>query len=192
MAPTTPTGPPTQVVAGDSWRWKVSDLVDYPQSEGWSLKYELVGRSDTVTITPTWQTSGDDIYTWLATVATTTTDALSPGLYTLILRAIGSGDYDGREETISTAPWYVTVLADPRTAAAGDFRPFAEEMLEVIEAAIAGRLTKDMESYSIAGRSITKIPIGELMTLRAKFSNELQSSRSGQLGRDVAVVFGHV
>lgn len=59
MAPTTPTGEPSEIVAGDSIRWRVADHTDYPQFEGWTLKYELVDVN-TQSITAVWQTSGDD------------------------------------------------------------------------------------------------------------------------------------
>ena len=187
MAPTTPDGPPSQAVAGDSWRWRVGDVSDYPQSEGWSLKYELLGDS-TLSISPTWQTSGDDLNHWLVSEAITDTDDLSPGTYRLIGRMVGSGTYSGREETIHES--ILTVIRDPRTATPGDFQTHEERALVVIEAAIEGRLTKDMESYSIAGRSITKIPIRELLALRAKYRASVNSQRYGRIGRSVEVHFG--
>lgn len=199
MAPTTPTGPPHAAVAGDSWRWKVSDLTDYPQSEGWSLKYELVGRSKTLSITPTWQTSGDDISSWLAVVSASDTADLDEGAYKLIARVEGSGDYDGRRETISLITgeairsgerhWIVNVGQDPTTAAAGDFQTHEERTLEVLTAALEGRLTKDMESYSIAGRSISKIPVRELAGLRSQYIMLDEQNRTGTVGRPVKAVF---
>ena len=202
MAPSTPSGPPTQVIAGDSWRWKDPDLSDYPQSEGWSLKYELLGVSQTLTITPEFQTSGDDENSWLSTVATDESDALDSGLYTLILRVVGSGDYDGREETVDigigravradATPWRVSVAQNPRTAGAGDYELWAQETIKVIEARLSDRLTKDMESYSIGGRSITKIPVNELMNLRVRLYEELGLQASGSFGLDVEAVFNRV
>ena len=201
MAPNTPSGPPSQVIAGDSWRWKVADLSEYPQSEGWSLKYDLLGVSQTLTITPVWQSSGDDANHWLATVATTESDALDSGSYTLVLRVIGSGDYDGREETIDNvtheavragaSPWHVQVAQDPRTAVAGDYQSFAELNIEIIEAAIHGRLTKDMQSYSVGGRSITKIDIETLHRLRHLYYLE-KNAQNGVFGRDAQAVFNRV
>ena len=187
MAPTTPDGPPSQAVAGDSWRWRVGDVADYPQSEGWALKYELLGDS-TLSISPTFQTSGDDLNHWLVSEATTDTDDLSPGDYRLIGRMVGSGDYSGREETVHES--VLVVVQDPRTASPGDFQSHEERTLAVVEAAIEGRLTKDMESYSIAGRSIQKIPVRELIGMRAKYRAAVQTQRTGRLGRPVAVHFG--
>ncbi|KKL15110.1 hypothetical protein LCGC14_2508860, partial [marine sediment metagenome] len=58
----------SEIVAGDSVRWRIADHTDYPQSEGWTLKYELVGIN-TQSITAVWQTSGDDKDNWGTAVA---------------------------------------------------------------------------------------------------------------------------
>ncbi len=187
MAPTTPDGEPTELVAGDSWRWRISDVTDYPQSEGWALKYELLGDSK-LSITPTYQTSGDDDQHWLVAEATTDTEDITPGDYQLFARMVGSGTYNGREETILQVN--VKVLQDPRTAGTGDYQSHWERRKLVVEAALEGRLTKDMESYSIAGRSITKISYRELERILATCEAMLHMQRTGKLGRDVKVTFG--
>jgi len=48
----------------------------------------------------------------------------------------------------------------------------AQTMLAAIEAVLEGRITADIEQYSIAGRSITKIPIAELLKLRSYYKAE--------------------
>lgn len=50
-----------------------------------------------------------------------------------------------------------------------------ETMLGLIKAALEGRLTSDMESYSIAGRQITKIPISELIELKKHYQSEVNN-----------------
>jgi hypothetical protein len=187
MAPNTPTGEPIEVIAGDSWRWRVYDLSDYPNSEGWTLKYEVVGQ-DKVSITATFQTSGDDENHWLVEVATSATKQMRAGTYKLIGRVEGSGDYAGREETVHYST--LEILQDPRLAKAGDYQTHDERTLDVIEAAIEGRLTKDMESYSIAGRSISKIPIRELLQMRGMYRAMVNQGKTGRIGRPVEVHFG--
>lgn len=56
----------------------------------------------------------------------------------------------------------------------------AETMLANIEAVLEGRITSDVESYTIAGRQITKIPITELLTMRDKYRAE----RNGELAAE--------
>lgn len=189
MAPTTPTGPPSQATAGDTWRWKVEDSATYPQSEGWSLKYQLVGAS-TLSVVPVFQTSGDDVDTWLTVLALASTEGLTPGTYQLIGRMVGSGDYAGREDSYSLHA--LEVLRDPRTAFDGDFQSDAEKDLALINAEIKRRMTggKAVESYSIGSRSATKIPMAELWAMRAKCRATIHSERYGTIGRSAEVHFG--
>lgn len=49
----------------------------------------------------------------------------------------------------------------------------AKTMLDAIEAVLEGRITSDVEQYSIGGRQITKIPISELSVLRSKYKAEV-------------------
>ena len=51
----------------------------------------------------------------------------------------------------------------------------ASTMLTAIESVLEGRITSDIENYSIAGRQITKIPITELLVLRDRYKSEVQS-----------------
>lgn len=46
----------------------------------------------------------------------------------------------------------------------------AETMLQAIEAVLEGRITADIEQYTIAGRSITKIPIEQLIKLHSHYA----------------------
>ncbi len=180
MAPVTPTGEPSEFIAGDSVRWRIADHADYPNSESWSLKYELVGVN-TLAISPTFQTSGDDEDHWLIDIPSTDTDDLDAGRYELVKRFVGSGTYAGREETIGR--FVMSVRDNPRSAADGVFQTHAERTLRVIEAALEGRLTTDLESYQIAGRSISKIPVETLMKMRGRYAGLVKQERTGRLTR---------
>lgn len=190
MAPTTPTGVPGELVAGDSWRWRIADLSDYPQSEGWALKYRLVGV-DVLSITPTYQTSGNDALHWLISVASTETASLvAAGRYRLIGRVEGSGDYDGRVETVSDD--IVRVNANPQTADAGDFQTHSEKMRLALEAAVEGMISTDhlIEQYGVAGRTVSKMPHEQRVRLLAQYRWADHHERTGRLGRPVGVRFG--
>lgn len=183
MAPTTPTGPLDLLTAGDSWRWRVADLAEYPHTDGWVLKYRLNGAS-TAEISPTFPTTGDDAGFWLAEMAASETAGLEAGRYRLYGWAEGSGTYAGRKDPVSDT--VVEVLADPRAAVAGDFTTHAERTLAVIEAAMEGRLTSDLESYQIAGRAINKIPIHELTRLRGQYAALVARERGHPMRRHLA------
>lgn len=60
----------------------------------------------------------------------------------------------------------INIEPNVATAAAGAFNTFEEQQLAVIEAVLGGRITADIQAYQIAGRSVTKIPIDELMKMR--------------------------
>jgi hypothetical protein len=63
------------------------------------------------------------------------------------------------------------IMCEPNLALAnaGAALSYEEQTLLVLEAAIQGRLTADIENYSIAGRSVSKIPARELLALRGQF-----------------------
>lgn len=191
MAPATPTGEPTDLIIGDSWRWRIADHPDYPNSESWTLAYDFVGVGILLAtdITVAFRTSGDDVDHWLVTVTTAKTAVIDDGRYDLFKRFIGSGDHAGQSVTIGRdgkvagPPLSVTIREDPRVATAGMFQTHAERTLVVIEAALEGRLTKDLESYQIAGRSISKIPVETLMKMRGRYASLVKQERTGRLTR---------
>lgn len=187
MAPTTPTGVPSELTAGDSWIWRIADQADYPQSEGWALKYELNGKVVLHDIDAEWQTSGDDAGYWLVTIAPASTADMEKGRYTLVGRMVGSGDYANREYTVSQTS--VVVKQNPRTAIDADFQSHNERTLAILEAAIEGRLTADIQSYQVAGRAVAKIPMTELVQLRATYAAAVHQERTGTFGRRIDVSF---
>ncbi len=190
MAPKTPTGVPASFVAGDSVRFKIPDHPDYPNAESWTLKMELVGKSDPISITVVWQSSGDDANHWLCTIATADTGSLKDGSYSIIGRFEGSGTYAGREETVSDDD--LTVLPDPRQAAAGDFQTHSEKMVEILETSVEKMVSDErlIERYGIAGRDIVKVPFKDRADMLGRYRASLASQRTGRIGRRHAVVFG--
>ena len=191
MAPVTRTGEPANLIVGDSWRWRIADHADYPNSESWTLEYDLVGVGTILTanITAAFQTSGDDENHWLVTVTTAISAAIASGRYDLFKRFVGSGDHAGRSETIgrdgkvSGPPFSIAIREDPRVATAGDFQTHAERTLAVIELALEGPLTKDLGSYQIAGRSVSKIPVETLMKMRGRYAGLVREERTGHATR---------
>ena len=189
MAPTVPTGPPSELTAGDYWQWKDKDEFDYPQADGWSLLYELVGV-ETLSIVPAFQTSGDHENYWLATTGTTASD-IGAGRYRLIGRFVGSGDYINREYTVYNET--VNVLANPRTASDTDYQTEAEKNLVLIDVIIAARLAGDEpESYSVGGRSVQRMSMQELTRLRGQIVAQVEKERSGHMGRRHLATFTRV
>jgi len=84
----------------------------------------------------------------------------------------------------------LVVEADVSTASAGAFISHVERTIAVIEAALEGRLTADLESYQIAGRTVAKIPVAELLKFRGYYRSKLwQLQHPGALGPPVVIAF---
>lgn len=76
--------------------------------------------------------------------------------------------------TQTVARGVLTLLADPATA---DVRSHAERMLSAIEALLEGRATKDVNSYAIAGRSLSRMTLDELERWRSHYRTEVAKER---------------
>lgn len=105
------------------------------------------------------------------TLTTTRTSVLLPGSYAVyLILSTGNGM---RSTSILPA---LQISPDPMTTASQISH--AEKMLAAIEQVLEGRVTDDVQQLSIAGRSITKIPVDELLALRAQYAKEVADLRA--------------
>ena len=152
---------PEKLTAGVTWKWKKT-ISDYPASE-WTLTYYL--RKDGATATSFSAAADGD--THLVTVAAATTAGYAAGVYDIIGVVVKAAEkyvvFDGIFE----------VLTNPATAGAYDPRTHARRVLDLIEAAMEGRIPNGMESYTIGGRSINKIPLNQLRELYEKYKQDV-------------------
>ena len=160
-----PTTEPDKIIAGDRIAWKRSDLdSDYPIAS-YSLKYsarlENAGSTE-IEITAT--ESGSD---YIVEVGQSTTAAYTAGVYHWQAYIIRTSDSE--RITVDSGTWEVKANRD---AATTDPRNHVKKVLDSIEATIEGRASKDQESYSIAGRSLGRTPIADLILLRDKYRTE--------------------
>lgn len=189
MPPVTiPTVEPTVITAGESWRWDRL-ITDYPNSAGWLPEYYFQGPGRLKI-----KQSGGD------TGTSVTVDSLNSANYQIAVTAAGTaalaaGVYRWKLFVVKGAEKYfidegvVEVQPNFETANAGDLQNFFEKQLTVIEAALSGRLTADMQSYQIAGRAVVKIPIKELHALHGLYRAQRDAARNrGKLGVSVRVV----
>tara|TARA_B110000285_G_scaffold116446_1_gene131963 strand:- start:2427 stop:3017 length:591 start_codon:yes stop_codon:yes gene_type:complete len=158
---------PYELVVGDYWAWKKEGLTaDYPTGS-YSLSYEFHcdsggGGSHQFTINAV---EADDIY--YIEVASTTTDNYTPHDYiwgAYITRTSDSNRIQVDEGKITLLP----NLADTNA----DLRSHAKIVLDSIEAVIQGRANMDQSSMSIAGRSLSRMSIDELLTFRDRYKTE--------------------
>ena len=148
---------PEKIVAGDRFIWKRSDLnADYANSVC-TLKYSarLEGTGSTE-IEITASASGED---YLVEVASATTASYTAGTYRWQMYI--TRDSDSQRLTLDSRTWEVVANRD---AATTDPRSHARVMVEKIESVLEGRAAADVASYSINGRSLTKIAIPELLS----------------------------
>ena len=157
---------PAKIIAGDRLIFKRSDLNNDYANSSFTLKYSarLEGTGSTeIQITAT--ASGSD---YLVEVNSSTTASYTVGTYRW--QAYITRNSDEQRLTIDQGTWEVIANRD---AATTDPRSHAAIMVDKIESILEGRADSDVSSYSIQGRSLTKLGIEELMAWRDRYKAEL-------------------
>jgi len=160
---------PDKMTAGVTWKW-TKDLPDYPAS-AWSLVYYL--RKDGATGKTFTGTADGDTHSVI--VAAATTAAYASGVYDFIGWVTG-----GTAEKYEVFNGRIEVLPNPTNSSAYDPRSHARRVLELIEAAMEGRIPNGLESYSIGGRSLNKIPLNQLRELYEKYKQDVLSEEQAE------------
>lgn len=150
----------------------------YPAGGVWNLTVYLSGVSTLAKV------AGQDGEEYVVTLTAAETATLGAGKYQWVERVVKS------PEVFEVASGTVVVEPNIATAAAGSMQTWEEKTLVVVEAALTGKLTADMESYSIHGRTVNKIPTRELMQIRAELKRAVNAQRNpGKLGPTVLAQF---
>lgn len=152
---------PEKLTAGVTWKWKKTHS-DYPASE-WSLNYYL--RRNGATETSFGSTADGD--TFQVNVGATVTALFTPDVYDIV------GIVTKGSEKFVVYDGILKVLTNPASSSAYDPRSHARRVLDLIEAAMEGRIPNGMESYTIGGRSITKISLPDLRMLYEKYKMDV-------------------
>jgi hypothetical protein len=162
-----PEGEPLEIVVGDFIQWKRSDLVqDYPLAS-YSAQYvaRITGGGNTEILLVSTETGG----TYLFTADSATSANFTPGYYHWQLEVIQTST--GNRIVVDRGDF--TAIADLDVNGA-DPRTHAQIMIAKIESILQGKADSDVGSYSIAGRSLTKMSFAELMTARDQYKREFQ------------------
>lgn len=160
-----PTREPQTLTAGDRWLWKRTDLgADYPPAS-YSLKYALRRHDTGAEIEITASESGSD---YLVEVASATTANHSAGFYAWQAYIIRTSD----SERVLIGSGTLEVLAN-RDTAQTDPRTHARKVLDAIEAVMENRASVDQQEYSIAGRSLKRTDLNDLIVLRDRYRAEV-------------------
>ena len=157
---------PVTFYKGETVVWTRKDLTDYPVGSyamSWSARLESNGGTAfTATVTEV-----DDYYKF--TLDNSATGGYTTGDYFWVLKVTQSSD----SEELIIDSGKITVK-DNYFGSTGDTRSHAKIMLDKIESILEGRADADVSSYSIQGRSLSKISINELLQWRDYYKAEYQ------------------
>ena len=168
MAADIPNIEPYDAIAGDTWKWNKT-LADYKPSESWVLTYSFRSKTGTgFNITASANSANDG---WEIVAGKNSTVTYTAGEYDWAAYVAKSGErflVDSGKLVIKTNIEAVS------TSSTGDLRSHAKKMVDNIQAVLEGRIDSDVENYTIGGRSISKIPITELVTLLNTYEEKLE------------------
>jgi len=143
---------PEAFAAGETVIYR-RQVADYPAS-AWTLTLYLAGAK---TLSVAAAADGDD---HIVTLAAAETAALTAGVYRFAERAA-----DGAGLVYEVARGVVRVTADLAQATEGSEQEWTERAIAILRAHIEGRLPAGLESYQIANRVVSKMPIKEAVGL---------------------------
>lgn len=155
------TAVPSSFVVGETVEWTRS-LTDYPATT-WSLATAFINRTNKFSVNGV--ASGSD---FTHTIAANTSAALTAGTYAWQTKATRTAD--GVVKLVETG--VIEVLPSFAAATTLDTRSHAKAVLDAIKAVIAGRAEEDHLAMSIAGRSISKMSLAELISARSVYQSE--------------------
>ena len=161
-----PTQEPDTLVVGDRWVWRRDDLVsDYPIAD-YALEYRFTedstGNTNAFTIAATEADS-----TYLVEITSAVTANYVAGDYQWAAFIIRSSD----SQRVVVDQGRTEILPNLQNTTA-DLRSHAKKVLDAIEAVLENRASQDQMSYSIAGRSLSRMSIDDLMTFRNRYRAE--------------------
>lgn len=166
-----PDGVPSAVTAGDRWQWRdAAATAGWPPADGWVLTYRF------------WRDGAE-----LLVEALVIDGAYVVDLPPVQTAQVAAGEWawaawvSRADDRRTVDDGRITVRPNP-AAATGDVRTHAERVLEAIRAVIEGRATKDQESYSIGGRSLSRTPLDDLMRLETRYARRVAAERAMRTG----------
>ncbi len=177
-----PEGQPDSFVSGDYVAWKRSDVASTFPTASYSAQYvgRLRGGIAEFEIT---STKEDDHFLFIATSAQT--DVFEAGEYDWQLEI--TRDSDSARVVVDRGR--ITIIPDLDQSGA-DVRSHAEIMVTKIESLLAGKADSDVSSYSIAGRSLTKLSFSELVEARNYYRAEAKREQAAEAARNGRKVGG--
>jgi hypothetical protein len=170
---------PDSFSAGETVTYTRSDP-DYPATAGWERILYLAGkcRGRFVAV------AQGSAYAF--TLPAVDTAGLDPGGYQWVERVTKDGEAHNRNSG------RVKVTQDLATLSDGEGQDWWEKTLEIIEAKLQGRLTRDQESWQILGEAVQNITTENLFKYRAICERKIAAAgaeETGRFGRSVLATF---
>ncbi len=162
-----PTGVPTEVVVGDFVQFKITQFSEDYSNSAYTMRFVArisTGGATEVKVDAT--ASGDD---YLFAVPSATSANYTVGHYHYQLEIERNSD----NERIVVDRGEIDIVTDFDNQV--DPRHHAEIMLGKIESILEGKADSDVSSYSIAGRSLTKLSPDELVQWRDYYRREVSA-----------------
>lgn len=171
--------------AGDTLQWSGSFTNlnnEFTPDDGYSLTYYIRGE-DNLSVTGSADGSGAG---WIITIPASKTEDFSGGLYEYIARVKKDSD------VFTVEQGKITLKPNIEKSEQGLRVNHVQRMITAIEDALEGRITNDVQQFTVAGRSLVHIPALELKTLRLEYYNELRTLQLGPHRQihNTKVVFG--
>lgn len=154
---------PSELPVGGRWAWKRSAITAAYPTSLYTLKYHLVQLTSSAqaTIDITAAKTGDE---HIIEVAIGTTGGYTAAEYQW--QEIIERDSDNEQIVLTSG----VVELTPDLDAAADVRSHNYTVLKAIEATIENTATKEQSSYTIAGRSLSRRSIEELLILKREYA----------------------
>lgn len=168
-----PTQEPDKLTLGDMWSWKRVDLTsDYPTAL-YSLSYVLqrIGIDNAAISISASESDGE----YIVQVASAVTATYGAGDYKWFAFITRSSD----AQRVQIGTGTVEILENTASGQ-HDASSHAEIMVRKIEAVLENRADADVSSYSIAGRSLSKMSPQELTTWRDYYKAEVSRERRAE------------
>lgn len=166
-----------KLVVGNTWDF-TTVAADFPASDGWALTLYLIPRftSPVQARVELTSTAAPDGVSHRFQRSATNTASLAAGQYGFAVNAIKGAEVYTLDGTYWSGE--VTLLPNPTAGAQGaDNRSQAKVALDAINAVLANRATTDQQEFSVAGRSLKRMTMAELLALRSHFEGEVNKER---------------
>lgn len=163
---------PARMIAGDSLTLSIP-AGGHPASDGWSVALTLTPIKGGTPVTAAGSADGS---AWIMVLNSVASAGLAPATYRYLIAATKAGE----RTTIEYGQ--VEVQADPATGNA-DLRTAAQRALDAIDAVLEHRAGSENIEYVFEdGRSIKKVPHGELLQLRRHYARQVARETQGRRG----------